>query len=69
MKTYWVEYTYTYKYFGDTFGESGSCRVKCLKKNIPEELKERIVKEELDEYATDIKVNITDCYETSEYEI
>lgn len=69
MKTYWVSYTYTYKYFGDAFDDSGSGRFKCLKKNIPEEVKKRIIEEDLDEFATDLKIDIEDAYETTEYEV
>lgn len=68
MKTYWVQYSYTYKYFGDSFGDFESGRFRCKKKDIPNEVEKRI-KEELDNFVTDLKIDIRDCYETTDFEI
>lgn len=71
MKTYWVEYKYTYQYnIGneceiDSDFDSG--RFKGPKKEL-----ESIIKSELEEEFGNgniISVSITDCYETSDYEI
>lgn len=71
MKTYWVEYEYTYQYgIGFEFGidsDFGSGRFKGLKKEL-----ESIIKSKLEEEFGNgniISVSITNCYETSEYEI
>lgn len=75
MKTYWVEYKYTYKVLldddcGYEYGlehDFDSGRFKGSKKEL-----ESIIKSELEEEFGNgniISVSITDCYETSEYEI
>ena len=78
-KTYWVEYTYYYTYIDVDSGERelvedyDSGRVKCRKKDIKKEVAKRIREECEDdpsvELSDDIELTITDCYETTEYEI
>lgn len=78
-KTYWVEYTYEYPYINGDTGETefetdyGSGRFTCRKRDI----KKEVIKHIKEEWAEDpsimaienFKVAITDCYETTEYEI
>lgn len=79
MKTYWVEYTYTYPYLDGDTGETelvteyDSGRFQCRKRDIKKEVIKHVKEEWADDpsiMGTDnIKVTITDCYETTEYEI
>ena len=78
-KTYWVEYTYEYPYLNGDTGETefetdyDSRRFTCRKRDI----KKEVIKYIREEWADDpsimavenFKVMITDCYETTEYEI
>ena len=78
-KTYWVEYTYEYMYTNGITGEVefvtdyGSGRFTCRKRDIKKEVIKRIKEEWAEDpgikAVEDFKVTITDCYETTEYEI
>jgi hypothetical protein len=78
-KTYWVEYTYEYQYVNGITGEIefetdyGSGRFTCRKRDIKKEVIKRIREEWVEDLSIKIvenfKVTITDCYETTEFEI
>ena len=78
-KTYWVEYTYEYPYINGDTGETefetdyDSGRFTCRKRDIKKEVIKRIKEEWAEEPSImaveNFKVTITDCYETTEYEI
>lgn len=79
-KTYWVvEYTYEYMYKNGITGEIefmtdyGSGRFTCPKRDIEKEAIKRIKEEWAEDPSImdveDFKLTITDCYETTEYEI
>ena len=73
METYWVEFSWTYKIFFDGKWEEDedfdACRFQCPKRCIKKEV-EKYVKEELEnENYKDLKIVISDCYRTTDYEI
>ena len=77
MKTYWVTYYYRYSYlWGDncqTIEDFDSGRFHCKKKDIKKEVEKHILEDEIPfaDY-DDCKLtylDITDYYETSEFEI
>lgn len=79
MKTYWVEYTYKYTYIDGDTGETelvtdfDAGRFQCHKRDIKKEviklLKEDFENDPSVKCTDDFNVVITDCYETTEYEI
>lgn len=78
-KTYWVEYTYEYMYNNGDTGEtefetdydSGrfTCRKRDIKKEVIKYIKEEWAEDPSIKAVEDVKVTITDCYETTECEI
>lgn len=78
-KTYWVEYTYEYPYINGDTGETefetdyDSGRFTCRKCDIKKEVIKRIKEEWAEDPSImtveNFKVAITDCYETTEFEI
>lgn len=75
MKTWWVEFEWTCDIEDTTTGEwfeerdCDACRLQCLKKNIPEVVRNHIAYELRCEKYKNLKINIIDVYETTEYEI
>ena len=75
MKTWWVEYEWTCEIEDTTTGkwfeerDCDACRLQCLKKNIPEVVRSHIADELRYEKYKNLKINIIDVYETTEYEI
>lgn len=72
MKTYWVEYNYSYDDILDGemehFEDSDSGRFNCRKKDIKKEV-EAAIKEDFCGTEKNLKIEITDCYITTDYEI
>lgn len=73
MKTYWVEYTYTYEIFIDgeweTDGDSCAERFTCKKADIRKEVEKRIKDDLQDDKYRHLEFQITDQYETTDCEI
>ena len=73
MKTYWVEYTYTYEIFIDDKWEMendfDAGRFTCKKADIRKAVEKRIKDDLQYEKYRNLEFQITDQYETTDYEI
>ena len=68
--TYWVEYEYTYTLTnGDGCEDSDGRRFHCRKKDIKQEVENAVKDELMYEKYTDLKVDIYDCYQTTDCEV
>lgn len=74
-KTYWVEYSYSYDVFDTVENEWMSeedfdaGRFCCLKKDVKREVKKVIEEELRSEKYKNLKIEIDDCYITTDCEI
>lgn len=73
MKTYWVEYTFTYDIFFDgeweTEEDCDAGRFTGKKADIRKEVEQRIKEDLQDDKFRNLKVQIIDQYETTDYEV
>jgi hypothetical protein len=71
--TWWVSYSYTYKLFMDDEWSDeedfDAGRFTCLKKDIKEHVRKEVESQFCPGEIKDLEVTITDCYQTTEYEI
>lgn len=73
--TYWVEYTYKYKYWDSVENDwvddedFDARRFHCSKKDIKKEVDNAVHKELSGENIKDLIINIVDCYPTTDCEI
>lgn len=69
MRTYWVEYDYTYTLVNDTeeYKDFDSGRFTCRKKDIKKEV-ENYIREEFGQQLTSLSVEIRDSYWTTDVE-
>lgn len=75
MKTWWVEFEWTCMIYDPEENEwfedddCDACRFQCLKKNIPEEVRKHVEEELEYEKYKGLKINISDCYQTTDCEV
>ncbi len=73
--TYWVEYTYKYKYWDSEendwcdWEDSDAKRFHCPKKDIKKEVKKAVLEELSNEKYKDLSIEITDSYLTTDCEV
>ncbi len=75
LNTWWVSFLIKYEYWDDEDEswyeeeEADARRIRCLKKDIPNEVKKYVENAISDIKTRNLKIDITDSYITTEYEV